>query len=451
MAKYELDMTSGNLLKKIIAYTVPIMLTGILQLLYNAADVAVVGQFAGKQALAAVGSTGSLINLIISLFIGLSVGTSVSYARSIGKGDLERANRVVHTSILVSAISSVFLTIFGIIYAKDFLKMMDSPDDVIDLATVYVQIYFGGIFFNLLYNFVSSVIRANGDTKRPLYILMISGVINVLLNLLFVVGFGMSADGVALATVISQAFSAIAVMYILFKETGPLNFSFDKLKIDGNILKEMILIGLPSGIQSAFFSISNVIVQKSVNGFGSTIIAGNSTASNLEGFVHVSMNSVYQASLNFTSQNYGAKKTKNMEKVLIYSLGFVFVIGAVLGSVFYLLGPYLSKFYTTDPEVIKYALNRMRYVCLLYFICGLMDVLVGFLRGIGYSIIPMIVSLIGVCALRVIWIYTVFAQEKTLDSLYISYPISWTVTVITLVLLILYFFPKVKKKLEAKS
>ena len=329
--------------------------------------------------------------------------------------------------------------------------MMDSPDDVIDLATLYVQIYFGGIFFNLLYNFVSSVIRANGDTKRPLYILMISGVINVLLNLLFVVGFGMSADGVALATVISQAFSAIAVMYILFKETGPLNFSFDKLKIDGNILKEMILIGLPSGIQSAFFSISNVIVQKSVNGFGSTIIAGNSTASNLEGFVHVSMNSVYQASLNFTSQNYGAKKTKNMEKVLIYSLGFVFVIGAVLGSVFYLLGPYLGKFYTTDPEVIKYALNRMRYVCLLYFICGLMDVLVGFLRGIGYSIIPMIVSLIGVCALRVIWIYTIFAQEKTLDSLYISYPISWTVTVITLVLLILYFFPKVKKKLEAPA
>ena len=451
MAKYELDMTSGNLLKKIIAYTVPIMLTGILQLLYNAADVAVVGQFAGKQALAAVGSTGSLINLIISLFIGLSVGSSVVYARSIGKGDLERANRVVHTSVLISAISSVFLTIFGIIYAKDFLKMMDSPDDVIDLATVYVQIYFGGIFFNLLYNFVSSVIRANGDTKRPLYILMISGVINVLLNLLFVVGFGMSADGVALATVISQAFSAIAVMYILFKETGPLNFSFDKLKIDGNILKEMILIGLPSGIQSAFFSISNVIVQKSVNGFGSTIIAGNSTASNLEGFVHVSMNSVYQASLNFTSQNYGAKKTKNMKMVLIYSLGFVFVIGAVLGSVFYLLGPYLSKFYTTDPEVIKYALNRMRYVCLLYFICGLMDVLVGFLRGIGYSIIPMIVSLIGVCALRVIWIYTIFAQEKTLDSLYISYPISWTVTVITLVLLILYFFPKVKKKLEATA
>ncbi len=451
MSKYELDMTSGNLLKKIVLYTIPIMLTGILQLLYNAADVVVVGQFAGKEALAAVGSTGSLINLIISLFMGLSVGSSVSYARSVGKGDLERANRVVHTAVLVSVISSVFLTIIGIIFAKDFLKMMDSPNDVIDLATVYVQIYFGGIFFNLLYNFASSVVRANGDTKRPLYILMISGVINVILNLIFVICFKMSADGVALATVISQAFSAIAVMYILFKETGPLNFSFSKLKIDKEILKEMVFIGLPSGIQSAFFSISNVIVQKSVNGFGSTIIAGNSTASNLEGFVHISMNSVYQASLNFTSQNYGAKKTDNMKKVLIYSLGFVVVIGGVLGSIFYILGPYLARFYTSDTEVIGYALNRMRYVCLLYFLCGLMDVLVGFLRGIGYSIIPMMVSLVGVCAFRIAWIYTIFKDLKTLDSLYISYPISWTITVITLMLLILIFFPKVRKKLEKKE
>ena len=451
MSKYELDMTSGNLLKKIIIYTLPIMLTGVLQLLYNAADVAVVGQFAGKEALAAVGSTGSLINLIVSLFIGLSVGSSVSYARSIGKGDLERANRVVHTAVLVSTIASLFLTVFGIIYAKDFLKMMDSPDDVIDLATVYVQIYFGGIFFNLLYNFASSVVRANGDTKRPLYILMVAGAINVVLNLIFVIGFKMSADGVALATVASQAFSAIAVMYILFKETGPLNFSFSKLKIDTDILKEMILIGLPSGIQSAFFSISNVIVQKSVNGFGSTIIAGNSTASNLEGFVHVSMNSVYQASLNFTSQNYGAKKVDNLKRVLLYSLGFVFVIGVTLGSIFYILGPYLAKFYTSDAEVIAFALNRMKFVCLLYFICGLMDVLVGFLRGIGYSIIPMIVSLIGVCAFRVVWIYTIFDKLKTLDSLYIAYPISWVITVVALVLLIIIFFPRVRKKLEKAS
>ena len=332
MAKYELDMTSGNLFKKIISYTIPIMLTGILQLLYNAADVAVVGKFAGEQALAAVGSTGSLINLIVSLFLGLSVGTSVSYARSIGKGDLERANRVVHTAVLVSVIASLFLTVVGIAFAKDFLLLMDSPEDVVDLATVYMQIYFGGMIFNLLYNFASSVVRANGDSKRPLYILMVAGLINVLLNLLLVIVFKMSAAGVAIATVASQAFSAVAVMYILIKETGPLNFSFDKLKIDKDVLKEMVYIGLPSGIQSAFFSISNVIVQKSVNGFGSTIMAGNSTASNLEGFVHMSMNSVYQATLNFTSQNYGAKKENNLKKVLMYSLVIVTAVGASLGG-----------------------------------------------------------------------------------------------------------------------
>ena len=448
MAKYELDMTSGNLFKKIISYTIPIILTGILQLLYNAADVAVVGQFAGKEALAAVGSTGALINLIISLFIGLSVGSSVAYARSVGKGDAERANRVVHTAVMVSTIASTFLTVIGIVFAKDFLLMMDSPEDVVQLATLYMQIYFGGMFFNLLYNFASSVVRANGDSKRPLYILMVSGLINVGLNLIFVICFNMSVAGVALATVISQAFSALAVMYILFKETGPLNFSFSKLCIDSDVLKEMVVIGLPSGIQSAFFSISNVIVQKSVNSFGSTVIAGNSTASNLEGFVHISMNSVYQATLNFTSQNYGAKKEANLKKVLMYSVAIVSVIGIVLGVLFYCLEPLLARFYTSDVEVIKYALNRMQYVCLLYFICGVMDILVGFLRGVGYSTIPMIVSLIGVCAFRVGWIYTVFEHYRTLPSLYISYPISWTITVLILIGCILLFYPKIKKKLS---
>lgn len=448
MAKYEMDMTSGNLFKKIIVYTIPILLTGILQLLYNAADVAVVGKFAGEEALAAVGSTGALINLIVSLFMGLSVGASVSYARSKGKEDYEKANRVVHTSILVSAIASVFLTVIGIIFAKDFLLMMNSPEDVIDKATLYMRIYFGGIFFNLLYNFAASVVRANGDTKRPLYILMLSGIINVLLNLFFVIVLKMDADGVALATVISQAFSAIAIMYILMKETGPLNFSLKKLKIDLEVLKEITIIGLPSGIQTAFFSISNVIVQSSVNSFGKTVMAGNATASNLEGFVHMSMNSVYHSALNFTSQNYGAKKEDNMRKVLLYSLLIVSTIGVVMGVSFYLLGPILSTFYTSEELVIEYAINRMKFVCLLYAICGIMDVLVGFLRGVGYSIIPMIVSLMGVCAFRVIWIFTVFEKHRTLDSLYISYPISWTITVLTLATCILIFYPKVKNKIQ---
>lgn len=463
MSKYELDMTSGNLFKKIIAYTIPIMLTGILQLLYNAADMAIVGKLPdpiGTNAVGAVGSTGSLINLIVSLFIGLSVGASVAYARSVGKGDLDRANRVVHTSVLISAISSVFLTIIGIIFARDFLILMDANEELLDLSTLYVQIYFGGIFFNLLYNFASSVVRASGDTKRPLYILVISGLINVGLNSIFVFIFNMDVAGVALATVVSQAFSAIAVMYILFKSTGALKFSFKELKIDKNVLKEIVIIGLPSGIQSAFFSISNVIVQSSINGFDKTFItSGNSTASTLEGFVHMSMNSVYQATLNFTSQNYGAKNEKNLKKVLFYSIIIVSTIGIILGTSFYLLEPQLAKLINSNPEVIRYAAIRMKYVCLLYFICGVMDVLVGFLRGVGYSTIPMIVSLIGVCAFRVLWIFTVFLgyknsvtdEAKQLGALYISYPISWTITVIVLASCILLFYPRIKKKMQLQN
>ena len=459
MKKYEMDMTSGNLFKKIIVYTIPIILTGVLQLLYNAADVAIVGKFAedGERALAAVTSTGSLTHLVISLFMGLSVGGSVSYARSVGKGDLQRANRVVHTAVLVSSISSIFLTIIGIIFARDFLKMTDSPDNVIDLATQYVQIYFGGIFFNLLYNFTSSIVRANGDSKRPLYILTISGIINVVLNVIFVVALKMSVAGVALATVISQAFSALAVMYIMVKDTGALNFSLSKLKIDEDALKEMILIGLPSGIQMALFSISNVIVQKTVNGFATKQaglidpeipVAGNGAASTVEGFVHVAMNAVYQSAINFTGQNYGAKKEKNLRKVLLYSLIIVTTIGVTLGVSFYLFGPYLLRIFTDSPEAIQYALNRMKYVCLLYFICGVMDVLVGFLRGVGYSIIPMIVSLLGVCAFRILWIFTVYEANPSPDNLYISYPISWTITSVVLIVCILIFYPRIKRKVD---
>lgn len=464
MSKYEMDMTSGNLFKKIIVYTIPIILTGILQLLYNAADVAIVGQFADESirdaALAAVTSTGSLTHLVISLFMGLSVGSSVSYAKSIGKGDLKRANRVVHTSVIVSCISSVFLTIIGIVFARDFLRMTDSPENVIDLATTYVQIYFGGIFFNLLYNFASSIVRANGDSKRPLYILMLSGIINVLLNIVFVVVFNMNAAGVALATVISQAISAILIMYILIKETGPLNFSLKKLKVDKSVLKEMIIVGLPSGIQMALFSISNVIIQKTVNGFAlnqtATInpaipVAGNGAASTVEGFVHTSMNGVYQATINFTGQNYGAKKEKNLKKVLWYSLIIVTTIGVVLGVSFYVFGPYLLRIFTQNPEAIKYALNRMKFVCLLYFICGIMDVLVGFLRGIGYSIIPMIVSLIGVCIFRIVWVYTVYEANPHPDNLYISYPISWSITVLVLSVMILILLPKIIKKMKKED
>ena len=448
MMKYELDMTSGNLLKKIIVYTIPLILTGVLQLLYNACDVIVVGQFSGHEALAAVGSTGSLISLIVNLFVGLSVGGSVAFARSIGMKDYERANKAVHTAVLVSLIAGVFLTFVGVFGARQFLIWMDSPEDVLDLATLYVQIYFGGIIFNLLYNFASGVVRANGDTKRPLIILSIAGIINVVLNLFFIIVFHMSVAGVALATIISQAFSAAAIMRLLIKEKGHLKFDISKLKIDKDVLSEMIRVGLPSGVQGSLFSISNVIIQKTVNGFGSVIMAGNSAAHNVEGFVYTAMNSFHQTALNFSSQNLGAKKYENTKKCLKYCMLCVFVVGFGMGLIFYAFGPWLLRLYTQEAVVIEYAMLRMTYIILFYFLCGLMDVVVGCLRGIGSSIVPMIVSLLGVCVLRIVWIYTIFEKYQSLDSLYVSYPISWAVTLLVLICCYLNVSKRLQKRLE---
>lgn len=450
MSKNNMDMTSGNLFKKIILYSIPIVLTSLLQLLYNACDLMVVGKFAenGTQALAAVGGTGALINLVISLFIGLSIGASVSFARSIGKQDYDRANRAVHTAVSVSVLASIIITIVGILLTRTFLEWMNCPDNVIDLSTLYVQIYFGGTFFNLLYNFTAALVRANGDTKRPLYILAFSGLVNVVLNLIFVLVFKMSVEGVAIATVISQAVSAIAMMLILFREHGPLNFSLKKICIDKDIFLEMLVIGLPSGIQSSFFSISNMTIQSAVNSFGDVVMSANTAAGNLEGFVYVGMNSIHQATLNFTGQNYGAKKYDNIKKTLIYSLILVLVIGESMGILFYLLGPWLLQLYTDSSEVISYALNRMQFVCALYALCGLMDILVGSMRGLGYSFIPMIVSLLGVCAFRVFWVKVIFAKNPTLTSLYISYPISWVITGLVLAICVVVVLFKVKKKFE---
>jgi putative MATE family efflux protein len=454
MAKNSMDMTSGNLFKKIILYSIPIILTSVLQLLYNACDLMIVGKFAenGTEALAAVGGTGALINLVISLFIGLSIGASVSYARSVGQKDYDRANRAVHTAVIVSLVASIFITIVGILSAKTLLRWMKSPDDVIDLSTLYVQIYFGGTVFNLLYNFTSSLVRANGDTKRPLYILTASGLSNIVFNLIFVLVFKMSVEGVAIATVISQAISAIAMMAILIKEDGPLNFSFKKLSFDKEIFKEMVVIGLPSGIQSSLFSISNMTIQSAVNSFNNVaIISGNTAAGNLEGFVYVSMNSIHQATLNFTGQNYGAKKYDNIKKTLIYSLLLVLFVGELTGILFFVLGPWLLQLYTNEPVVIDYALNRMQFVCAIYGLCGLMDILVGSLRGLGYSLIPMVVSIVGICAYRVLWVKFVFNNKPTLTILYISYPISWIITALALGVCILHVFNKVKKKFNIEN
>ena len=407
-----MDMTSGALLPKILIFSGPLILTGILQLLYNAADVVVVGRFAGATSLAAVGSTGSLINLIINVFMGLSVGTSVMVARYYGAGDVRMVQDTVHTSILVALLSGIVVGIFGFVMAKPILRLMDSPDDVIDLAALYVRIYFVGMPFNLLYNFGAGILRAVGDTKRPLYYLTISGAANVILNLILVIVFHMGVAGVAIATVVSQAISMVLVLLCLIRTQGIIHLDLKKLRIRKSPLLGIMQVGLPAGLQGSLFSISNVLIQSSVNSFLSTAMAGNAAASNLEGFVYTAMNSIYQADLTFASQNYGAGKKDRVKSVLWNCLGTVVVIGLGLGLLFMAFDRTLLSVYNQDPAVIDFGVLRMHIILPTYFLCGMMDVMVGQLRGIGYSIMPMIVSLTGACLFRIVWIMTIFSMPQ---------------------------------------
>lgn len=441
----KMDMTNGPFLKKIIIFVIPLALSSILQLLFNAADVIVVGQFVGSTSLAAVGSTTSLINLIVNLFVGISVGGSVVLGRYIGKNNDKACAKTVKTSMITSLIFGIALVIIGEALARPMLELMSTPDDVIDLSTLYLRIYFLGMPGFMIYNFGAACLRAIGDTKRPLYYLTIAGVINVIFNLVFVIIFHLDVAGVAIATIMSQYVSALLILWMLNKQEGFLHFNFKEIEFHKDIFFEIIKIGLPAGIQSVIFNISNVLIQSSVNSFGSTVMAGNTAASNIEGFVYVAMNSVYQACLSFTSANVGANKYDNVRKVLRTCLLTVTVVGLVTGLGGYLAGPYLLRIYNRDPDVIKYGLNRLGLVCAPYFLCGLMDTMVGALRGNGYSITPMIVSLTGACLFRIIWILTIFNTYHTQFSLYISYPISWTLTFIAH--LITYFiiqrkFPK---------
>lgn len=425
---YAIDMVNGPLLGKILLFALPLMLSGILQLLFNAADVVVVGRFAGSTALAAVGSTSSLINLLINVFIGLSVGTNVLVARYLGARDWDNTQQTVHTAILVSLVSGVILIFMGAFLSRPLLSLMETPDDVLDQATLYMQIYFAGMPVTMLYNFGSAILRSVGDTKRPLYFLMIAGVVNVLFNLFFVIVCHMGVAGVAIATVISQAISAVLVLICLMRMEGMCHVDLKKLHIHKNKLLEMIRIGLPAGLQGALFSISNTLIQSSVNSFGSIAMAGNTSAANVEGFIYTAMNALYQTALSFVSQNMGAKRYDRVGRVQGLCVACVAVIGFVLGWLAYLVGPQLMSIYSSDPAVIEYGLIRMSVICVTYFICGVMDVMVGGIRGLGYSIMPMIVSLTGACGLRIVWIYTIFAANPTLKTLYISYPISWAIT-----------------------
>jgi putative MATE family efflux protein len=428
--KYEMDMCNGPILKKMLIFAIPLMLSSILQLLFNAADIIVVGRFAGDDSLAAVGSTTSLINLITNLFIGLSVGVNVLVARYFGSKSVQDVKETVHTAMKVSIISGIFLTIIGVVLAPYFLSLMNTPKEVLELASVYLRIYFLGITATMVYNFGSAILRAVGDTKRPLTFLFIAGAVNLVLNLLFVIVFGLGVAGVAIATVISQVVSAFLIVRCLIREEGIIKLDIKEMKIYKKKFLKILQLGLPAGIQGSLFSLSNVFIQSSINSFGETIIAGNSAASNIEGFVYVSMNAFYQAAISFVSQNVGAAKYERINRIVYTALFCVCSVGVIMGAAGVLFGRQLLSLYTESDAVVEAGFQRLTYIMLSYALCGLMDVMVGALRGVGYSIMPMIVSLIGACGLRILWLSTVFMLEEyhRIEMVYITYPISWTIT-----------------------
>ena len=443
--RFELDMCSGPLLGKTLVFALPLMLSGILQLLFNAADMIVVGHANGPTALAAVGATSSLINLLINLFMGLSVGANVLVAHFFAAKQEKDCKETVHTAILVSIISGVFLAIVGIFLARPLLVLMGTPTDVLSKSVLYMRIYFLGMPVMLLYNFGSAILRAVGDTKRPLFYLSAAGVVNVILNLIFVLAFDMHVAGVALATVLSQALSAFLIVRCLVRTDGFCKLNMKALSIQKEKLLKMVKIGLPAGLQGSLFSISNVLIQSSINSFGSVAMAGNTACSNLEGFVYNAMNAIHQTALTFSSQNYGGKQYKRIKKVIVLNISLVTLVGLVMGFLAILFGKPLLGLYTSTPKAIEYGLVRMEVIFSTYFLCGIMDVLVGCLRGLGRSILPMIVSLLGACGFRILWIFTVFKEHRSLETVYISYPISWTLTAgvhLICLLLVIRKFPK---------
>ena len=443
-SKYEIDMCNGSILDKLVSFSIPLMLSGILQLLFNAVDIIVVGQFTGNEALAAVGSTTALINVFVNLFIGISLGASVLAARFYATGQEKEMSETVHTSITLALISGIAMGIIGVIAAKGALELMDTPDNVLNLSTLYMRIYFMGMPFFMLYNYGAAILRAVGDTKRPLLFLIISGATNVVLNLLLVIQFHLGVAGVAIAMVISQCISCILVLRCLYLSDGSYQLRFNKLGMKTRYVKQIFQIGIPAGIQSTIINFSNVLLQSSVNSFGSVAMAGYTAANNILGFLYVSVNSITQACMSFTSQNYGVRKFKRMDKVLLECLGLTVIVALVLGGGSYLFGAELMHIYTKSTKVIECGVDIMLYTTVTYFLCGIMDLLPGALRGMGHSTVPMILSVIGTVGTRIVWIYVIFPCHRSLDFLFISYPVSWLLTIVMQV--ICFYF--VRKKVH---
>lgn len=435
-----LDMTKGPFLKKIVFFALPLILTGLLQLLYNSADTIVVGRFAGKEALAAVGATGSLVNLILNVFIGLSMGSGVMEARHIGAGDEKGMSRCTHTAMTLSMLCGIVVAVIGYFCSGTFLKWMDAPDDVLPLSTIYLQIYFLGAPGSLVYNFGASLLRAMGDTKRPLYILFATGLVNVALNLILVIPFGMSVKGVAIATITAQYISAVCIVLCLMKLQNPCRLNLRSLRIYKRELLGIIKIGLPAGLQNSLFSISNVIIQTSVNSFGSVAMAGIAAGSNYDGYIFTCTNAITQTAMNFSSQNVGAVKYENIAKIYRRCLIITIAISAVMSCVGFFLREQIVWIFSKEPDVIAIGAQRLALIMPFYAFCSLQDMTTGQVRGMGYSVEPMIISIFGACGLRLLWIFVALPHNPTLINLYWAYPISWSVTFVAQ--LVMYFVAK---------
>ena len=440
-------MCNGSIMDKLISFSLPLMVSGILQLAFNAVDIIVVGRFSGSQALAAVGSTTALINVFTNLFIGISLGANVLAARFYAAGKDREMSETVHTSITLAQISGIMMAVIGVLLAKWALEIMGTPDDVIGQSALYMRIYFMGMPFFMLYNYGAAILRAIGDTKRPLIFLIISGIANAALNMTLVIIFHMGVAGVAIGTIISQLISCVLVLTCLYRSEGSYQLRFSKLKINGAYMEQIFQVGAPAGIQSTVINLSNALLQSSVNSFGSIAMAGYTAANNILGFLYMSVNSITQACMSFTSQNYGVGKLKRMDKVLRDCASLSISIAAVRGGRAYSFGPQILTVYTSDPKVINCGMEILAYTSITYFLCGIMDLFPGALRGMGYSAVPMVLSVIGTVGTRIVWVFGIFPNHRSLSVLFVSYPVSWIITIVLQV--VCFYF--VRKRVHQKE
>lgn len=444
-------MCNGTIMDKLISFSLPLMISGVLQLLFNAVDIIVVGRFSGSQALAAVGSTTALINVFTNLFIGVSLGANVLSARFYAAGRDREMSETVHTSVTFALISGVVMVFVGLFFSRFALELMGTPEDVIGQSVLYMRIYFMGMPFFMLYNYGAAILRAVGDTKRPLLFLVIAGVINAVLNMILVIVFHLDVAGVAIATTISQMISCILILRCLYHTTSSYQLRFSKLGIKWIYLKQIFQVGIPAGIQSTVINLSNALLQSSVNSFGAVAMAGYTAANNIIGFLYMSANSITQACMSFTSQNYGAGKPKRMDRVLIDCLVLTTTLILILGSLVYVFGADILQIYTDDPEVIQCGVEVFAYITITYFLCGIMDLFPGALRGMGYSAVPMVLSVLGTVGTRIVWIFWVFPHHRSLDILFVSYPVSWMITIIMQVICYGFVHKRVKQKFAEQN